>query len=246
MFLLPKNAWEIKKSEKKGKGVFVKKDIAPGVVIGDYLGKIIHPIDEDKYDSSKHFYSMYYHDKASVFPDLKKPGVQLLNHSCTPNCWMYTYKGHTLYFTLRRIFSGEELTVSYLLSSQDKFCNPCSHLCHCDGVICFQTMHLSDKRYNAWEKIHDEQAAKTKRERVKFDQELQKLSSYPQNIPDNPIYTLFGAKETNAVSVVDKKVPSQADIRKIIRETGRTIFLPEPNLRIHGVLDNLLISEVLA
>ena len=48
MFLLNTDYWEVKESEKKGRGVFVKKDITAGTVIGDYLGKIVSDDDETK------------------------------------------------------------------------------------------------------------------------------------------------------------------------------------------------------
>ncbi len=246
MMLLPKDYWEIRNSEGKGRGIFARKDIEAGVIIGDYLGKIIRPEEEDTYDSGEHFYSMYYHDRASVFPKLNQPGIHLFNHSCTPNCWMYTYKGHTLYFAIRHIFKNEELTIHYLLSPLDKYCKPCTHLCDCGATICFHTMHLSEEKYKKWEKFHDDEAKKTERERVKFGQELKKLDVYPESIPDNPIYTLFGAKGKHAAYVSTHKVPSVNEVRKLIRETGRTLAFPKANLCIHGVLDNLLISEVLS
>ncbi len=243
MFLLSNDFWKIKKSKKKGRGVFTKKDIAPGIVIGDYLGKVIRIQDEDTYDNGKHFYAMYYSDTALVSPDPRKNDIHLFNHSCTPNCWMYTYKGHTLYFSLRHIFPGEELTVSYLLSPLDKYCKPCTHLCDCGGVICFQTMHLSEKRYEKWEKFHDEESKRTKPEKVTIGQDLSMLSSYPKEIQDDPIYTLFGANEVEPLTIQEQAVPSITELRKMIRESGKTLQFSNLNLKIFGVLDNLLISE---
>src|SRR5579871_5079449 len=125
MFLLSPDYWEIKKTKNKGKGVFAKKNIIAGTIIGDYLGKIIRKDDEEKYEDKYGFYAMYYHGRATIFPEVKQPGIHLINHSCMPNCYMYTYQGHTLYFALRRIFAGEELTVSYLVSPLDDDCSPC-------------------------------------------------------------------------------------------------------------------------
>lgn len=246
MLLLADKDWEARTIKGKGRGIFVKKNIAGGKVIGDYIGKAIRVTDEDNYDKGEHFYTMYYSDSASIFPDSKKPGIHLFNHSCAPNCWMYTYRGHTLYFALRHIFTDEELTVSYQLSPEDKYCNPCTHLCHCGSVLCLQTMHLSEEKYNKWHKFDDEIAEKTKRERIKINKELEILDEYPVSVPDNPIYTLFGAKEKYSVSIQAKNILSTKEVRNIIRETGRTIAFPRLNLRIHGVLDNLLISEALS
>lgn len=243
MILLPADSWEIRKTGKRGKGIFITKDIPAGTVVGDYIGKIVPEAEEDKYDNAGHFYLMYYHSNASIFPNLRKPGIHLINHSCTPNVWMYTYMGHTLYFAIRHIFPGEELNVSYLLSPQDKDCNPCNHLCHCNGVICYHTMHLSKEQYERWETFHDQEAAKTKRSRVTYGKTLPLLSHYPEVIEDNPVYTLFGALHEKPETMNDTSIPDKATLRRIIRETGRTLFFPNLNLLIYGIQEDLLISK---
>lgn len=243
MFVIPDTYWEVKEVPGHGRGVFAKKDIEAGVVVGDYLGKMIHPEEEDDVEKGDHFYLMYYHDYASIYPEVKKPGVHLLNHSCAPNTWMYTYMGHTLYFAIRHIFPGEQLTVSYQISPQDKECKPCTHLCSCGSVLCFQTMHLSEERYNKWAEFHDREEKKTQRERVRFGEYLQPLDKYPKSIPDNPLYTLFGAEQELSVKVMDSKIPSREEIRKIIRSTGRTIQFAKLDLKVHGVFEKLLISQ---
>ena len=58
MFLFSNDYWEIKITSKKGKGVFAKKDIPPGTVIGDYLGI---PILDKNYDENKSgLFDMYF------------------------------------------------------------------------------------------------------------------------------------------------------------------------------------------
>jgi len=220
----------------------VTKDVPAGKVVGDYIGKVITEAEEDKYDNDGHFYLMYYHNNASIYPNLRKPGIHLINHSCTPNVWMYTYMGHTLYFAIRHIFAGEEINVSYLLSPQDKDCKPCNHLCHCNGVICYHTMHLSEEQYDRWITFHDKEAAKTKRSRVAFGKTLPLLAHYPEAIEDNPVYTLFGATHEKPEIMTDTSVPDKETLRRTIRETGRTLFLPKLNLLIYGIQEDLLIS----
>ena len=240
--LLSNDLWQVKDAGKKGKGIFAKKDIEPGTIIGDYIGKVIKTAEEDIYEDKEHFYLMYYHDRASIYPDLKKPGIHLLNHSCTPNCWMYTYKGHTLYFAIRRIFKGEELTVSYLLSPQDKDCNPCDHLCACKSSVCYGTMHLSDERYDKWIKVHDAQEKKTKPGRITYGKELPKLSSYPKEIADHDVYNLFGSSQKPAKQLGDTVLPSKKQLRKLIRESGRILKFPKVNTTVYGIVDDLIIS----
>lgn len=178
----------MRNTRKKGRGIFAKKGIKAGVVLGDYIGKVIHPHEEETYEKGDDLFLMYYHRKATVYPDVKSPGVHIINHSCKPNCGIYTYKGHTLYFTLKKIKKGEELTVSYMLSPKDRDCNPCTHACYCQSKICRKTMHLTPKEYKKWNAFEDRIAAKTKRERIRFSTTLPQLSSYPKYLPVNPIY----------------------------------------------------------
>jgi hypothetical protein len=180
MILLGQKYWEIKETINKGRGLFAKKAIPKGTIIGDYLGKVIHP--KDAVVDEENFYLMYYHDTAAISPDLEQPGVHLLNHSCIPNAWLYIYKGHTLAFALKKILKGEELTIPYLLSPKDEFCKPCLHICECGQFECTKTMHLSKEKYSQWRKFNDKWANTTKREKVKVGQDLPQLLSYPKTI----------------------------------------------------------------
>lgn len=183
MFLLKDDFWEVKKTREKGYGVFTKKEIKAGTVIGDYLGKVINITEYDLDLDKKGLYLMYYTDQASIYPDLTKPGPHLINHSCTPNCWIYIFHGHTLFFALRKIKPGEELTISYLLSPKDKTCNPCNHNCKCESKFCTGTMHLSKDKYKRWQKFQDEEKKKTRITKFVFGKNLEKLKSYPKTIP---------------------------------------------------------------
>lgn len=186
MFLLKDDYWQIKKT--KGNGIFAKKKIKAGSVIGDYLGKVINTSQYDFEEDKKGLYLMYFTDQASIYPNLTKPGIHLLNHSCTPNCWIYTYHAHTLFFALRNIEPGEELTISYLLSPKDATCKPCTHTCRCGSKYCSGTMHLKKDKYEKWQNFQNEQKKKTKTAKFVFGKNLPKLTSYPKIIPNNPIY----------------------------------------------------------
>lgn len=181
MILLKQDSWEVKQTKHKGRGIFAKKTIKKGVIIGDYLGTIVNPrdavIDEDN------FYLMYYHDYALIEPDLKKTGVHLLNHSCNPNAFLYTYKGHTLAFALKKISENEEITIPYLLSPIDEFCAPCPHVCKCGSTQCSKTMHLTKDKYLKWRTLNDTWTRKTKKEKVSYGKDLLPLSLYPKIIP---------------------------------------------------------------
>lgn len=188
MFLLNDSYWEIKKTKEKGFGVFAKEEIKAGTVISDYLGKVINIAEYDLKKDKKGLYLMYFTDQASIYPDLAKPGPHLINHSCNPNCWIYIYHGHTLFFALRKIKPCEELTISYLLSPKDKTCNPCNHNCKCESKFCTGTMHLSKDKYKRWQKFQDEEKKKTKIIKFVFGKNLSKFVSYPKTISNDPIY----------------------------------------------------------
>lgn len=240
MFLLDTNYWEIKQTEKKGRGVFAKQDIKAGTIIGDYIGKVIRTAEEDTVETDDGLYLMYYHDYASLYPtDIHAPGIHLINHSCAPNCWMYTYQGHTLFFALRHIFANEELTVSYLLSPDE--CDDCKHQCHCESPICTHTMHLSKEQFEAWNALNEKQSKQTKRARIRYGQELPLLSSYPTSIPDHPIYPLLGSLEKDPIVMNDTTLPSVKKTRKLVRQTGRSIQVPHLKIKIIGVQNNALL-----
>src|SRR5437899_10796595 len=122
---------------------------------------------------------MYYHERASIFPDVTQDGMHLLNHSCTPNCYMYSYKGHTLFFALRRIFAGEELAISYLINPLDESCEPCTHICKCATALCTNTMHLTQKQYDAWTTYDGAMTENVKLPRVTYGKQLERLPAYP-------------------------------------------------------------------
>lgn len=182
MFLISDDSWEIKETTEKGLGVFAKKAISAGTVIGDYLGKVIKTIDYDlEKEKERHFYLMYLTDEKSIYPDLKKPGIHLLNHSCSPNCWIHLYRSHSLFFAVRNIKPGEELTISYLLSPKED-CSPCSHVCKCQSKLCTGTMHLTRNKYKKWQGFQNKQKNKTQRTKPVFGKNLPKLTFYPKTI----------------------------------------------------------------
>lgn len=245
MILLSEDFWEIKKTKKKGRGIFAKKDVLPGIVIGDYIGKVIKTA-ENEIDEQNGLYLMYYHDYASIYPtNPQAPGIHLINHSCTPNSWIYIYKGHTLFFTLRHIFKGEELTASYLLSSLDSTCNPCIHECFCGSKYCLKTMHLPLERFKKWSKFNEMQSKQTKRARIRYGYNLPKLDSYPKTIPDNSIYTLTGSFLKSSIVLNNTTLPTIQKLREAIKKTGRTIKFPTLKIKIMGVEDDRLIQEEL-
>jgi SET domain-containing protein len=195
MFLIKNDFWEVKKTSQKGQGIFCKKNISAGTVIGDYLGKVIHILDYDLTDDEKGLYLMYLTDEACIYPDLTQQDLHLINHSCSPNCWMYIYKGHTLFFAIRDIKPHEELTISYAMSPKEDTCDNCTHICSCGSSICNGTFHLTKDKYEMWQKFQKKERKKTKTVKFQLGKKIKKLTSYPDRLPIDPIYFKISSLE---------------------------------------------------
>ncbi len=191
MIFLPNEYWQVKSTKNKGQGIFAKNKIQKGTVIGDYAGRIVRTRDVDLNTEKENMYLMYYHDQASIHPDLAAPGLQLVNHSCSPNCWVYSFHGHTLFFALQDIKKGEELTIDYLLAPKSKFCNPCTHTCKCDNQNCRKSFHLTQEKFEKWRNFQDKYLGGDKKARIKYGENLKLFSKYPNKINSQYIKSLL-------------------------------------------------------
>lgn len=68
-------------------------------------------------------------------------GSQFINHSCSPNSYVKIIHGHIIFFALRDIEPGEEITLDYVESyhSNDK-------RCRCQAPSCRGTINLIKKK----------------------------------------------------------------------------------------------------
>ena len=63
-------------------------------------------------------------------------GTHYINHSCDPNAYMQILYGHVLFFALRDIQAGEEITIDY-----EQTLLPDSRRCHCGAGNCRGTIN---------------------------------------------------------------------------------------------------------
>jgi hypothetical protein len=250
MFLLPDDAWEMRyrpygrdDDGRRNRGVFARRAIPAGTLIGDYLGLLIPREEEAAYETGSDVYLMYYDEQLSIWPDPTVPGVHIVNHACEPNVGIYPYRGHGLYHALRRIHAGEELTVSYLLGPIDDECSPCLHACHCRARACTGTMHVSYERYAAWNSFDRAESRKSQQEPGAALAMLSALDRYPARIADHRFYSLYGAPEPAPHVLNDAGFPSLARLRRAIRRTGRRIFLPVHGVTVLGVDGTTVLLE---
>lgn len=251
MFIIPKSFWKVQRGTHKklnhdtyrGRGVFATRDIPAGMVIGDYSGIMVRPDDEDE---EKHgLYYMWYNDKVTILANPKKDGIHLINHSCAPNCWMYPYKGHTLYIATRKIFKGEELTVSYLLGTPEDEEIPCQHTCKCATPLCTGTMHNSDEASERWgdfeAKHHQERY--NKKLPAPFGEMLPILDSYPESRPVDLSFPVFGSLLAPALTCKERTLPLIPILRKRIIENGRQLYFKNLKLNVYGIIDKAILSS---
>jgi SET domain-containing protein len=66
-------------------------------------------------------------------------GAEFVNHSCEPNLETRILKGHILYFSLRPIKKGEELTIDYNYDDDDELM-----ICGCGAKTCRGTINIKD------------------------------------------------------------------------------------------------------
>lgn len=130
------------KTEKKGYGLRVNKDLLPDDFIYEYIGEVINePTFRRRtiqYDAEgiKHFYFMSL--TKNEFVDATKKGNlgRFCNHSCNPNCyvdkWVVGDKLRMGIFAERHIRAGEELAFNYNVDRYGADPQPC----YCGELNC--------------------------------------------------------------------------------------------------------------
>ena len=108
--------YRIKDSKIDKKGLYAKKDIAPGTRIIQYIGKLItkkQTENNDKFDNDKDIYLFNLNNRYDLDGDFKWNTARLINHSCDPNCEVEG-KGLEIWVTSTKfIKKGEELSYDY-------------------------------------------------------------------------------------------------------------------------------------
>ncbi len=247
MFLLEKDFFEIRKTKKKGRGVFARKHIPAGTLIGDYIGRVVSDdeaeILEEKYGQGCYSFE-YIGEDVSLFPvDLKKPGVHLINHSCAANCNISDFGGHNIFFALRHIFPGEELTFDYEFDPESE--GSVSY-CFCDSPFCRGTMYARVDKQNLKKKNKTvkKKEAKPKYHVHQIGEVLTALAKYPKEIKDNhKKYNIFSNLKVAPLMISAKKLPPIKELREMMRLTGRRLKFSELNLSILAIVDDHLIIE---
>jgi SET domain-containing protein len=124
MKLKPANGLAIKPSLIDGKGCFATIKFLRGRKIAEYTGERINNREAERRAGRRKLRICAIDWRWSLDGSRGGNGTHYINHSCQPNCYMKILYGHILFYALRDIRPGEELTVDYeiTLHSDKKKC----------------------------------------------------------------------------------------------------------------------------
>lgn len=242
MVLIPNDSYKIKKTKNKWKWVFALKDINPWTVLWDYLWKIVTAEEDEKLEKIHWLFWWFALWEVSIFPeDVNADWIHKVNHSCSPNSDVILYKSHNIFFSLRKIFAWEEITIPYMLNNEASFNYPC----FCWSKICTWTMSCSknsrQKKFNFLLKL----AEKNNEWQWQLGECVKPLKEYPKFIRDNKIFNIFSNFNKTKFTVLDQSLFNQISLRKLIRKHWRPIYFPSlKNICVYWIKDWYLITKL--
>jgi histone-lysine N-methyltransferase SETD2 len=114
---------DIRRTGKKGHGLFTKQALRKGEFIVEYVGEVLH---EDEYrarknryeaEGKRHYYFMTLSSSETIDAAERGNAGRFLNHSCQPNCetqkWMVNGELCIGIYALEPVAADEELTFDY-------------------------------------------------------------------------------------------------------------------------------------
>ena len=108
-----------------GRGCFATVRFPRGRKIAEYTGELIPDVEATRRGEKRRVLRICAIDYDwSLDGSRGGNGTHYINHSCEPNAYMKTLYGHVLFFALRDLEPGEEITVDYqtTLHSDKKRC----------------------------------------------------------------------------------------------------------------------------
>jgi uncharacterized protein len=127
----------IRKSNINGHGCFATIPFKRGRKIAEYAGERINDLEAQKRARKRRILRICDIDgRFSIDGSRGGNGTHYINHSCEPNAYMRTLYGHVLFFALRDIRAGEEITIDY-----EQTLHPDSKRCFCGAKNCRGTIN---------------------------------------------------------------------------------------------------------
>ena len=130
------------KSAVDGKGCFAAARFLKGRKIAEYVGeKISRQEAARRMRGRKRIHISAIDQYWSIDGSVGGNGTEYINHSCAPNSFTRTIHGHLLFFALRDIEPGEEITIDYVLSYHSD-----QTQCRCGAPSCRGTINRLKKK----------------------------------------------------------------------------------------------------
>jgi SET domain-containing protein len=114
----------IKESSIDGRGCFASTPFKRGRKIAEYTGEKISNLESERRAKRRILRICAIDERWSLDGSRGGNGTHYINHSCRPNAFTRTLRGHIIFFALRDIKPGEEITIDYedTLHSDRKRC----------------------------------------------------------------------------------------------------------------------------
>jgi len=115
----------VKKSKIHGRGCFATTRFRGRKKIAEYTGEKITNAEAERRGHRRVLRISGLDGRWSIDGSHGGNGTHYINHSCRPNCYMQTVRGHLIVMALRDIRPGEEITLDYVatLHSDRKRCS---------------------------------------------------------------------------------------------------------------------------
>ena len=127
----------IRKSKINGKGCFATAFFSRRRKICEYAGELISNAEAKRRARTRRKLRICAIDRRrSIDGSRGGNGSHYINHSCQPNAFMQGVRGHLLFFALRDIQPGEEITIDYQTTL-----HPDSKRCTCGASQCRGTIN---------------------------------------------------------------------------------------------------------
>ena len=146
-------AYEVRRSDIHGNGVFARRKIDAGERIVEYEGERI-TADESAIRAEKsggpvnHTFFFSLADGNVIDGGSGGNDSRYINHACEPNCEAYEEDGRVFVYSLQEIEKGEELNYNYALIYEERHTAAVKKLfeCRCGAPSCTGTMLAPKKR----------------------------------------------------------------------------------------------------
>ena len=146
-------AYEVRRSEIHGNGVFARRKIDAGERIVEYTGERITS-DESAIRADagggpvNHTFFFSLADGMVIDGGSGGNDSRYINHACEPNCEAFEEEGQVFIYSLQEIEQGEELNYNYALIYEERHTAAVKKLfaCRCGAPSCTGTMLAPKKR----------------------------------------------------------------------------------------------------